>query len=96
MYKDILLKITKSLYPLGRAFWIPIKSILEKIHVALIYSENDAIVASDEILNSILPDNDNFTINDAPLWELRLGIAVNTSLTLTERKEAILNICIPS
>ena len=31
------------------------------------------------ILNSILPDNDNFDIDDAERWEERLGMISNSS-----------------
>jgi len=90
MYKSVLLRITKALYPIGRAFWIPINSIIEKIHNALIESENDVIEAGDELLNSILPDNSDFTTEDATLWELRLGLTVDASLSIAVRKSNIL------
>ena len=41
-------------------------------------------------IEGIFPLSDDFTINDAELWEFRLGLLNTGDLTLTERKEAIL------
>jgi len=90
MFKELILKITKAFYPNGRAFCIPVGSVIEKIHIALSNSENKAYSTNIGLLNSILPDNDEFSQEDATLWEIRLGLKVNTSLTLTLRKKHIL------
>jgi len=86
---DTILQITKQLYPTGRAFSIPINGAWEKLHAGLGASEvrayNDAVA----ILNSILPDNDNFTTDDATDWERRLGLITNSAVSLSDRKLAI-------
>lgn len=89
MFNNTFLKLTKRFYPRGRAFNIPAGSIIEKYHKALIESENSAYTAAVSVLDSILPDNDNFTAEDATDWERRLGLITNTSLTLDQRKQAI-------
>jgi len=87
----ILLYLTKRLYPTGRAFKIPVDSNLEKIHKALIVSEQEAFeAATSGILDTILADNDNFTEDDAADWERRLAIRADTATSLADRKLAIL------
>jgi len=89
MLSDILLNLTKQFSPSGRAFRILKNSIKEKFFEALNVSEATAIQASKDILNSILPDNANFTTEDAANWERRLGIITNDSTSLDARKLAI-------
>lgn len=85
-----LIKLTKQLYPTGRAFRIQKNGIKEKFHEGLAVSEQAAIDSANGILNSILPDNDNFTIEDAGLWEIRLGMISGEGNLLSDRKAAIL------
>lgn len=88
---DKLLALARSLYPRGRAFKMPVGGFLESLHIALGLSEerfyNDAI----SILSDILPDNANFTSDDATDWERRLGLITNLSTSLSDRKLAIKN-----
>lgn len=86
---DIFLYLTKRLYPTGRTFLIPINSWILSVHKALIVSEQEVYEAVLGTLNSILPDNDEFTEQDASDWERRLGIIRSEGLTLEERKAAI-------
>lgn len=86
---DKLLKLTRQLYPTGRAFRIPKGGELEKMHKAFNESELTAYNDSVSILDSILPDNDNFTALDASQWEERLGMITNSSVSLGDRKSAI-------
>jgi len=90
MFKDKLLTLTKRFYPRGRAFRIPFNSLLEKQHEGLIESENLALTDSISILDSLIPDNDNFTTEDATTWETRLGLISNNATSLSNRKLAIL------
>ena len=85
----ILLRLTKRLYPTGRAFKIPANSTIEKVHQALIETECEAFEGATNILFSILADNDNFTEDDAADWERRLAIRSNPSTSLEDRKAAI-------
>ena len=89
MFKESILKLSKQLYPKGRAFRIPFASDIEKIHEGLAISENDAFASAIGILDSILPDNNNFTDEDATTGERRLGLITNETTTLNERKLAI-------
>lgn len=90
MFNDILLKLTKSLYPKGRGFRIPVGLDIEKYHKALAVSEDIAYTDALSILDSILPDNDNFTVEDAENWERRLGLITNDFVLLADRKISIL------
>lgn len=89
MFKDLLLNLTKRFYPKGRAFSIPNNSLLEKTHQGLIESENQVLTDAISVIDSIIPDNDNFTIEDATDWERRLGLITNQSVSLADRKLAI-------
>ena len=68
---------------------MPDFGISRKLHEGLILSEerlyNDAI----SILDSILPDNNNFTEDDATAWERRLGLIISLDVPLSDRKRAI-------
>lgn len=87
---DTLLKLTKQLYPTGRAFWIPKNGVFQKLHQGLAVSEATAYNAAVSTLNVIIPDNASFTDADASYWEGNLGIYSETGSTLDERKAAIL------
>lgn len=87
---DQILKLTKQLLPTGRAWWLPIGSTFRTFWYALGKSEARAYDFMKSILNQILPDNDEFTDDDAALWENRLNLKVNPDgLTLDERKDLI-------
>lgn len=85
-----IMQLTRQLLPTGRAFRIPYGGVREAVERGLIKSEkqfHDDVVS---ILDSILPDNDNFTAYDATRWEQRLGLIANENLSLADRKSAIL------
>lgn len=86
---DTILKLTKQLYPTGRAFKMPFGGDFERLHKALAQSESRAYEDAFSILNSILPDNDLFTADDATDWERRLGLISNPAVPLVDRKLAI-------
>lgn len=90
MFNETILKLTKRLYPKGRAFRIPFGSVIEKVHKGLNSSESRAYSDAISVLDSILPDNANFTTEDASDWERRLGLITNTTVPLEDRKAAIL------
>lgn len=85
-----ILKLTDQLYPSGRAFKLAKDSDFSKLHEALGLSEERAYNDALAILDSILPDNDNFSLDDASDWERRLGLITNLSVSLDDRKSAIL------
>jgi len=90
MFKIKLKKLINQLYPTGRAFNIPKNGVLDKLHDGLTISQNQLIEDSLSIFDSILPDNDNFTADDATRWEERLGMITNESVLLSDRKSAII------
>ena len=68
---------------------MPVGGIMEKIHKALATSESAAYEDGLSVLDSILPDNDNFTLEDANTWERRLGLIDNPNTSLADKKLAI-------
>ena len=85
-----LIQLTEQLYPTGRAFNIHIGSFIRKMHLALSRSESRLNRNTLAILDGILPDNDNFTVEDATVWEQRLGLITNDAVSLANRKLAII------
>jgi hypothetical protein len=90
MFEDKFLTLTKQLYPRGRAWKLFNNSWFERLHKGLAQSEARVYSDSIAILNSILPDNDNFTADDATDWERRLGLINSPLVPLADRKLAIL------
>lgn len=84
-----LINLTKRLFPTGRAFKANDGGTLDDIYRAL--NEEQEVAYNDVvgILDSILPDNPNFTAEDASDWERRLGIAASSTTSLDDRKAAI-------
>mgnify|MGYP006368264767 FL=1 len=68
---------------------MPKNGWLESLHRGLALSENKAYNDALAILNSILPDNEYFTEEDAGDWERRLGMIDSTGVPLATRKLAI-------
>ena len=89
IYTDLFVRLTKRLYPTGRAWWLKRNSIFERVHAGLAYSESRMRSIFEELLNSILPDNDYFTAEDATNWERALGLYNQSALDLDTRKIAI-------
>ncbi len=86
---DKLMKLTRQFYPTGRAFNMPRSGYFESLHQGLALSEERAYIDINSILSNILPDNSGFTIEDVRDWERRLGMIVNESVSLEDRKIAI-------
>lgn len=84
-----ILSLTKQLYPTGRAFKMPKDGWLESLHYALSLSENRAYNDAVALLYAILPDNAEFTEDDAYDWERRLGMITGLGVSLEDRKKAI-------
>jgi hypothetical protein len=89
MFNSRILNLSKRLFPRGRAFRIPTGSTIEKVLKGLAVSDSTAYSEAISVLNSILPDNDNFTAEDATNWERRLGLITVDGLDLEDRKLAI-------
>lgn len=90
IYADDLLKQTKQLYPTGRAWWMKKNSIFELFHLGLAYSESRVTSYIRELLDKIIPDNNNFDENDAARWENALGLFVSPGTPLDDRKDSII------
>lgn len=90
MSLEKIFSFTKQLYPTGRAFKMPVSGVLEKLHKGLAVSENQALEDAKSILDSALPDNDNFSEQDASDWERRLGLVNSIGVALADRKLAII------
>jgi len=86
---DEIRQLTRQFYPKGRAFKMPYTAYLDSMHKALAISETQAYQDACAILNSILPDNDEFTEDDATDWERRLGLITNDAVSLVDRKLSI-------
>lgn len=86
---DRIKKLTRQLLPTGRAFKMPKGGEFEKLMNALAESEERVYQDGLLLLDSVLPDNDNFDEDDAQAWEMRLGLITNSSVPLADRKSAI-------
>jgi len=84
------LKLSGILFPTGRAFRIHEGSNKERFFTAFSDVENEFFNDVMSTLDSLLPDNDNFTSEDATIWETRLGLITNLATPLADRKLAIL------
>ena len=89
-FRGIIRKLFERFYPKGRAFKLPFQGIRDQINTALTQSENRAY--SDARLSNklILADNKYFGVEDANIWERRLGIPNGTGLKIEERRQNIL------
>lgn len=86
---EILRDLSVQLYPTGRAWYMPENGVFQSMHDAFNLSFARLIDDNNQTIDSTFPDNDNFTDNDAELWEYRLGLITNTSLSLDVRKQNI-------
>lgn len=84
-----IVKLSKQLYPLGRVFKMPLGGNLDKLTKGLAVSESTLYDNAIAIFDSMLPDNDNFTSQDATDWERRFGMVQNAVVPLADRKAAI-------
>lgn len=69
---------------------MPRGGFFDKMHEGLAIREAAAYQDGLSILDSALPDNDNFTEQDATQWERRLGLITNSLVSLEDRKMSIL------
>lgn len=85
-----ILRLSKQLLPTGRAFRVKENSNQERLLRALSISEARLFEDLTSILHSLIPDNNDFTTDDATDWERRLGISSSALVPLADRKLAIL------
>lgn len=86
----VLIELANELYPTGRAYSIKDGKTISKVHEAINVGFIRLVQDSFFTLDSTLPDNINFSLDDCNLWEYRLGIVSNPNLDIEIRKKAIL------
>jgi hypothetical protein len=84
-----LMKLISQLYPTGRAWYMPEKGIFRKFHEAVNVSFLRTIDDGYSIVNSTLPDNEDFTEEDCDFLEYKYGLLTNPQLTLQQRRNNI-------
>ncbi len=82
--------LTKRLFPSGYAHRTIKDGIKDKWIEGLALSEQQVYDDADSVLNSMLPDNASFTADDATRLEHMLGMITNPSVSLQDRKDAII------
>jgi len=87
---DQLKALSKQLLPTGRAFWAKVGGDFDKLISALNASDVQLYNDSVSTINSAIPDNDQFSEDDATAWEIRLGMITNPAVPLADRKSAII------
>jgi len=87
---NLLLGMVSDLYPTGRVWNLNEKSDFNKFHTAINKSFSDLIDFSSSLIDSMIPDNENFDSEDATWLEYNLGLTTNESLPLSLRKSNLL------
>jgi hypothetical protein len=85
---DKLMALAAQLYPKGRAFKMIVNGYKQSLHEAIAARKEIVLMDALSTFDSALPDNPNFTVDDATAWERRLGLTSNGS-SLEKRKDAI-------
>lgn len=86
---ELMLNLVRQLYPTGRAFIIPEGGVWENLHKAINTSFLRLITDALLTIDANIPDNENFSLEDAKVWEYRLGLFENPPIPLQERMKAI-------
>lgn len=85
-----LMDVVTLLYPTGRVWLLPEKGTYRAIHNVI----NDTFLKVREftkgLMNSYIPDNEDFDLADCEFMENKLGLITANSLSLEKRKEIIL------
>lgn len=89
MFSEKIFSLVSQLYPKGRAFKMVADGYKEAVHKAIATKKAELLDNAINILDSAIPDNDNFSASDASAWERRLGLITNTAVSLSDRKLAI-------
>ena len=86
----IFRELSMQLYPTGRAWYRKERGTWDNFHEAINVSFLILIQSALSLLDSTFPDNENFSVDDAILWEYRLGLITNNDVDLELRKLALL------
>lgn len=82
-------RTVRQLLPTGRAFKMPFNGYFDKLQKGLAQSELRAWNDGVSLFDSILPDNNNFTADDATRLERAFGMINGNDVDLSDRKLAI-------
>ena len=82
--------LTKRLFPTGYAHRTISGSVKDNLFEGLAVSEQQLYTDANSVLDSMLPDNANFTDEDATRLEQLYGIITNPLVSLQDRKDAII------
>jgi len=88
-YQEEAHKFLLRVWPYGRAFKFPYMGYMWRLLRAFAQSIGRWFNSGNSVLDSIIPDNDNFDETDAANWERVLGIASSSGTSLSDRKAAI-------
>jgi hypothetical protein len=88
--EEDLLGLVSQLYPTGRAWYLPENGVFQNLHKAINVSFLRFVNDSYNLIDGSFPDNVDFDENDCDLWEYRLGLITNSSLSLNQRRTIIL------
>lgn len=86
---EILSDLANQLYPTGRAWYMPKGGVSDNTHLAFNKSFIRLIGDADATIDSVFPDNDNFSEQDCAIWEYRFGITNNSALNILDRRKAL-------
>lgn len=84
-----LTNLVNSLYPTGRAFYRPKNGVFENVHNAVNVSFLRVIQESINLIDSSIPDNDNFNEENAEYLEYQYGLSSSSNVSLELRKSAL-------
>ena len=87
---DKIMQLTRQLYPTGRAWKLPFGGFFEALHLGLAKSEERAINDAVSTMDSLMPDNANFTLLDTIDKERIYGLIGNASTSTALRNAAII------
>ena len=85
----MILKLTKQLFPTGRAFRIPSGGTFEKLLEGIALSEQRLVDTTLGLLNRIMADNIYFSLEDCADWEKRFAMGDNSAMYFDDRKSLI-------
>jgi hypothetical protein len=84
-----LANLVDQLYPTGRAFYKPKGGTFDLLHDAINLSFLRFINEYTNLINASIPDNENFTKEDASFLEYKYGLTDRTGNDLDFRKSAL-------
>lgn len=87
---DLFSDLITKLYPTGRAFYMQKNGVFDLFHQAINRSFIRLIQDARLTIEGTIPTSEDFSGDDALLWEYRLGLNTNLSLSLDDRKQSIL------